>query len=278
MRARGAVVSARGCAADDHVCWTYASDAAFRDVACAWLDDGRALGMRLVLTADAPVERLITDLAGLSGRDALLGSGQLMVAPLRTLYDLDAPIDCAAQVALYQGVVAGARADGYAGVRVVSDGTPLAQDPARRASLARWELVADRWIAGGVPLSCLCTLDTRKLPVGAVDDVLRVHPCHHHAGGEPPFRLHGSHEAVGVSGEVDRFGARAFADALALAPLEGGEVDLSGLTFADHHALLELGRAVQRAGVPVRLRGASSPVRRLWTLLDLPGEPQVRWT
>lgn len=131
MRARGAVTSARGHAADDHV-------------------------LRLVLAADRSEEGLRADLAGLDGRDALLGSGQLMVAPLRTPYDLDAPIACDAQVAVYECVVDAALADG----------------------------------------------------------------C----------------------------------------------------------AVLTLGRAVKRAGRPVVLRGATPWARRLWALIGLPDEPEVRWT
>lgn len=277
MRARGAVASVRGHGADAHVCWTYASDRAFREAAVAWLDDGRAAGMQLMLAADKPVEGLLADLEGLDGRDALLGSGQLMLAPLRSVYDLDAPIDCDAQVAVYQGVVDAALAAGFDGVRVVSDGTPFAQDPVRRASLARWELFADRWIAGGVPLSCLCTLDARAVPADALLEVLRVHPCHHHDGGDVAFSVHGARDAIAIAGEVDRFEARAFTDVLALAPLEDADLDLSGLAFADHHALLALGRAIEDREEPVVLHGASSSVRRLWSLLDLPDEPRVRW-
>jgi hypothetical protein len=260
------------------VCWTYASDEAWREAAVAWLEDGVRLGLKLLLTADARVEELVEDLAALPDRDALLASGQLAVAPLRAVYDLDVAIDPVAQVAVYAAAVQAAQAEGYAGLRAVSDGTPLAADPYRLTSLLRWELHADRWIASGVPMSCLCTLDVRRVAPDALHDVLRVHPCVHHEGRDVPFQVSGGDGALAVDGEVDRFDADALAHVLALVPGLGEQVvDLSRLTFADHRAVLELGRAVQAAGGPVVIRGATPALRRMWGLLGLPEAPVVEW-
>lgn len=275
MRSRGAVASPRGLGVADHVCWTYGSDVAFREAAVAWLADGLAMGMKLMLTADRSVEGLLDDLAGLPDRDALVASGQLVVVPLRAVYDLDAPIDPAAQLLVYEATVEAALAEGYAGIRVVSDGTSFACDAVRRASLERWELHADRWIAGGVPLSCLCTLDARRVAPGAIADVLRVHPCGHHDAGDVAFRVSGGEAGVVVDGEVDRFDAAAFGRLLGLAPPLGGSVlDVSRLAFADHHAVLAIGEAVRTATGPVVLRGATPALLRMWELLDLPA---VEW-
>src|SRR3954452_6264574 len=146
----------------DHACWAYRTDADRAAAATAWLADGLALGQRAMYVADAAEDVLTAELADLPGRDAAIADGALVVANVRRLYDLAAPIDAQRQLAAYSAVVDQALADGFAGVRVAVDVTALISDVDRRQAHLRWEHVADRYTSGH-PLAPLCLYDRRAI-------------------------------------------------------------------------------------------------------------------
>jgi hypothetical protein len=265
------VTTARGLGDQDHVCWAHAGDAPWSEAAVAWLDDGRRAGLQLLVAAERPVEATLDLLADLPDRDALLDAGALVVQCTGDLYEPGAPIDAPAQLAVFEQLVAGAAADGFRGVRLVSEGTAFAADPALRPSLHAYEVVADRWIAGGRPLSSLCTYDATRLDDAALAAVSSLHPC---SCRRVPWHLWGTASGLAVDGELDAFDAPLVRDVVATADLTGVRVDLGGLRHVHHRVLLAIGAAVRRAGGPVTIAGATPLTRRVWGLLGL---PPVTW-
>ena len=143
--ARSSGVLGRGpYGASDHASFGYRTDDERVQVAAAWLADGLRAGQRTLYVAEAPAHELANELAGHPVLAAAMRAGTLLVHTIADLYDLSAPIDAAAQVAGYDATVELALRDGFDGVRVAADITPLVLDPARRDAHLRWEHVADR--------------------------------------------------------------------------------------------------------------------------------------
>jgi anti-anti-sigma factor len=265
------VASAAGLGLADHVCWNY-GDEGYLDAAVAFLDDGRRAGQRLLYIADRPPNELIDDLAGLDGRDALLADGGLIVRPLEEAHP-GGPPDPEATLAAYRAATERALADGYTGLRVVGDCTPLVLDPSDRAVWARLEHVAERWMSMGNPMAALCAFDRRALGAGAVDEILRMHPLVHRADGDLAFHVFGNGEDVVLGGDVDLFSAGDLERALAHT-VNGTRtvIDLSEIEFIDHHGLLALAhhaRSLARSGARLTVRGASPAVRHAWRVAGL---------
>lgn len=248
----------------DHAAWGYASDAERSRIASAWLTDGLRARQRALYVADGEVEALIGELAEVPDVDAALQTGALVVFTAAEIYDLSAPIDPDRQLAGYAGAVEAALADGYTGLRVAADITPLVLDPARRAAHVRWEQVADRYMTDH-PLAPICMYDTRR--VEDVDAIASVHPLQ--GPVEPAFSLYGTAPRTAcLHGEVDAFGAAALDEALRHLP-PTDVLDLRQLAFLDGRAASMVHAELQRrreADGPIRVEGARPVVRRVWDL------------
>jgi ABC-type transporter Mla MlaB component len=273
MRGHGLVSSAGGLGAQDHVCWPFADGESFRRAALEFLSDGRRLGQRLMYVGDGPPEKLRADLEPLGDFDALIERGALEVLSLSAIYRVGQRIDPKAQLAVYAGATEGALADGYTGLRVVSEATALGADPANRAALTRWESLADRYAASH-PVAGLCGYDRQALPDELVADLAAVHPLARDAGTLVPFRLFARPGALALEGDVDYFSAGALSRLLALTDWNEGELelDLSELGFIDHHGVLALAehqRRLAQHGVKLTIRGAPSWVRRICDVLGV---------
>ena len=268
MRAHGGITSPAGFGLSDHVCWAYGSEEERLEVVFEWLDDGWWLGQRMVYTAGKPLDELIADLEPFGDVEALIAGGELVVAPTEALYDLSKPIDTDAQLAFYAAAVEQANADGFNGVRVAADITPLVTDPARRASHARWEHVADRWMAAGNRLAPMCSYDRRVVSGADIDDICAVHPLVNDDAGRVPFHVFAAGDTIALDGEVDAFGApqleRILENAVAPDPVM---VDLNHVHFVDHHAILALARHARDTGAA--LAGVPAYMRKLWSVLEV---------
>jgi anti-anti-sigma regulatory factor len=213
--------------------------------------------------ADGSAERLAGELAGIPGCAAALEHGALLVVPSARVYDLSAPIDAAAQLRVYAGVVAQAVADGFRGLRVAADITPLVTDPARRPAHLHWEQVADRYMTAH-PLAPLCLYDTRRI---ACIDAIR---CAHPLQGPGPVRLalHGTGvAAASLAGDVDATLSHVFGDLLAQLPGTDETLDLSQVSFMDGRSAWILHSELVRrrqAGQRLTVTGAPQVLRRLW--------------
>lgn len=279
MRRHGRIATLAGLGPSDHLCWAYEDGAALRSAAVAFLADGARLGLRLVYSADRPRAALRRDLAALPDVDGLVARGALVLTPLAELYGTGS-VDPAALRALAERTLAEALDAGYAGLRVVADGTPLARGRDGREALAHWEQLADD-LTASAPLSALCAYDRSALGPGAVDEVLCLHPLTHVASEQPPFRLFGHGRDLVLAGEVDLFAAPRLDRVLASARARcAGALDLSRLRFIDHHGLVALARhgsALSRDGGPLTIRGASPALRRAWALALDGDAPPVAW-
>ena len=162
-----------------------------------------------------------------------------------------------------------ARAQGFTGLRVVTDGTTLADDTAEgRAHWLRWEQLVDG-LAASTAFVVMCAFDRRRLAPWVVEELCAVHPVVSAGPELPPFRVFAGGDGLTLVGAVDGLAAPLFRRVLAVAPpLDPLVVDLSATELLSHGALEALaGTARHRAVV---LRHARPIVQRLWALLDLP--------
>jgi anti-anti-sigma regulatory factor len=260
-RARGQFRVGERYGCSDHAAYGYVHEDERGEVARAWLLDGLAAGQRAGYVSDGFDDPAVD-------RDATLcaarDDGAFVRATTSDLYDLSRPIDAAEQLATYDALVCQALAEGYTGLRVAVDVTPLVADPARRPAHLRWEQLADRYIAEH-PVAPLCLFDDRRVQF---DAVVHVHPLRDEKHAS--FGVYGGGGAMTtIEGEVDGQGAEAFAAALESIPASDTVVDLSPLVFADARAASLLhGELARRRhhGHPLAVAGVPASLRRLWDL------------
>ncbi|HEX8745454.1 MAG TPA: MEDS domain-containing protein [Thermoleophilaceae bacterium] len=271
MRRHGHVHTAAGLGLQGHACWLYADEQELRDAALAFLEDGVELGQRLMYLGPGSVEKLRRDLDGLTALDHLLATGGLRIMPLENVYEVGAAVDPLAQLAVYSAATSAALADGYTGLRVVGDGTPLVLDAELWRAHTHWETVADRFMARH-PMAALCCYDRRALP----DEILHDLGCVHRSSNAPavPFRLFAGREGMGIGGEVDAFSADGLLRLLDSATPPDGDLvlELDELDFIDHRGVLAIAdhaRELARGGRRVHLRGAPPSFDRLTELLGV---------
>lgn len=265
--------STSGLGLHGHACWVYADEGEFRAGALAFLEDGVELGQRLMYVGPGSVQKLRKDLEGLDGLDHLLASGGLRIMPLENAYDVGSPVDPVAQLTLYSAATSSALVDGYTGLRVVAEVTPLVLDPELWPSHTHWESVADRYVAKN-PLAGLCCYDRRALP----DEILADLACVHRSSNAPPevapFRLYAGREGLCLAGEVDSFAAENLGRLLAAATPPGSDLvlELDQLEFIDHTGVLAIAdhaAELARTGYRVRLHGAPPSFDKLSDLLEV---------
>ncbi|MFJ4653305.1 MEDS domain-containing protein [Nocardia sp. NPDC088792] len=256
-----------GC--NDHACWAYTTRSERDAAAVEWLLAGAALGQRLfVVTADEDAAAGLLE-AVVSASDTATVRGIVNVA-IEDAYDLSGPIDAGAQLALYSGMVAQAIADGFNGLRVFADITALIADPARRAGHARWEHIADAWMAAGNPLAPLCAYDIGVLGEDP-QPVMAVHPLRRgpqHAVS--PFGLYWGSSGRVLAGEVDVFAAQTLTEVLATLPQGSIDLDVSELSYLSARGAAALARTADDSpGVrQLRMVNAQPIVRRVWESLE----------
>lgn len=266
-RSSGRMDPARATGPSDHACWGYSTDAERAAVAVRWLRDGLRIGQRAVYVAAGPVERLTSELADLPEALTALETGALVVRPTEELYDLSTPINAAAQLTAYDGAVNKAIADGFQGVRMAADITPLILDPGRRDAHLRWEQIADRYMTNH-PLASMCIYDTRQ--VDGLDAIDCAHPLH--GPDERPFGLYGGGPSRAVlQGELDACSADALVDVLRALPTTDSVIDLTNLSFVDARSTWILQDELVRrraAGQQIRLAEPSRLMQQIWRICD----------
>jgi anti-anti-sigma regulatory factor len=259
MRASGALEAPP----DDvgaHVCWCFDDDAGFRDAAVGYLADGLARRERVAYVADRSIDALRHDVSSLGDVDRLLGDGDLVLQPLRALYEPGGAFDVAAQVDSYRRLTDAAVRDGHTGLRVAADVTALVGTDADRHRFMAYELAVDR-LMSTEPMSALCAYHRRTLGP-AVAGLAAVHPLHH--GSAPPvFRAYFDAGRLCLAGEADLAGHDAFALVAATAAATDDVevvIDARGLEFIDARCLAilrTLDTTLRRAGRRLRVDGAT---------------------
>jgi anti-anti-sigma factor len=273
MRRHGRVASAAGLGLHGHGCWLYTDDAEFRAAGVDFLTDGIELNQRLMYVGAGTVEKLRADLVGMPDLDGMLGEGELRIMPLEGVYELGVPVDPMAQLAMYSATTKAAQMDGYSGLRVLAEVTPLVLDPALWRAHTHWEAVADRFMARN-PLAALCCYDRRQLSDEILGDLACVHRSSNTPPAVAPFRLFAGREGLCLAGEVDSFSADALRRLLsATAPADGELVlELDELSFIDHHGLMaiaDVAHELRRSGRSIAFRGAPRAFDRLTELLEV---------
>lgn len=276
MRRSGSVQHARDLGPHDHVCWSYDDIADFRDRAREYLAEGLALGQRVWYVA---AETGAGALSGAAGFDAALASGAAQVTSLGDTYASGAVVVPEDQVRAYAAATEEALADGYTGLRVAAEATPLVRTPVQLAAFLRYEHLVDRYMAER-PFSAMCGYDSTLLEGSAVTKLAGVHPC---SNRPVPFRLHAVTEgpngdsgpaggALELGGELDASGHELLGALLERidAGSDGLVVHAPELSFIDHRGLLMLADSARRRGGGLLLRTRATGAARLVEVLDIP--------
>jgi hypothetical protein len=271
MRRTGFVDTVGGLGRHDHVCWVFDAPGEFRSPARRFLADGLAGGQRVLFIADSARQ---TDLDDVEGFAVARATGAAQVQDLR-IYGSSWQLDPSAQVRAYARATEQALAEGYTGLRVAAEATPLVRTAAGRAAFARYEHLVDAYMTRH-PFSALCGYDRGELGQDAVAELACMHPLARRsstalrvfAAGEPGI-------AAALAGEVDMTGHEQLRVALGrtdLAVVDGEvTIDARDLDFIDHRGLIQIVEHVRGRGAATVLEvGARSVVRPLSDVLCLP--------
>lgn len=174
-------------------------------------------------------------------------------------------------IAVFGRMTDAALADGYAGLRVLTDATDIVLDPDTRPWWVRGEHLIDRYGLDH-PLAIVCSYDADL--VG--EEILAGVACMHAMTGETPcsFLLRAIPGGLALVGEVDRGSAvELYHAVMGIGPDLPRPVvlDLSEHEFIDHSALVALERAARALGTQIELVGASALTGCLVDVLHLSG-------
>jgi MEDS: MEthanogen/methylotroph, DcmR Sensory domain len=246
----------------DHIGWTFAGQAEFAALARPFLAEGAARGERLMYVAEDP------DPAAVAG---LGGPGAVLVASIAEVYGAAGIVDAPTQRATFAAALADALAEGYNGIRVAADNTPLVADETRVAAWIRWEIAADRFMSENL-VTGLCAFDRQKVNVDRLRHLATLHPLSPASHPVPQFRIFADAGDLSAEGELDSFAVSQLRRALAaLPPGTGVRVDLAAATLRGRNALASLG-LLSDDGVSVTIRGEPAAIGRLRLLGPLPSE------
>lgn len=243
--------------------------------------EGAVAGQRLLYVADKAETELADDLAPLSSRDAMLGSGQLKLLPLAKLYGSVDDFTADEQIAMFKELTATAVRAGFGCLRVAAEATSLfvgvdAEHAARR--FVGYEVGIDRVMATE-PMLSMCGYDRRLVSAAAASALCLVHPLRHGARIGSACGVFAEEDGSwSVTGEIDLVSRDSFETALSVLSELPGDRDitlrLEGLTFIDVagvRALAEL--SARLAPRRLILHDPPTPLRRILRLWwqDLPG-------
>lgn len=231
-----------------------------------------ALGLRCIYAVDRPLEQLEADLAGVPDLPAEVARG-VRLAVLGDLYRAGSVIDPDEMLATFTAATEDAVAQGYAGLRVVADATPLIRTPEQLAAFATWEHKADRYMTGH-PLSAMCGFDRTELSASAADVLACLHPAAR--AGIAPFGVFASddHADLALAGELDVSDSDSLRACLGRTGLDVTReliVDGTRLKFVDHRGLESIRDFATGLGATAVLRTSSALPGRLIDLLGLDG-------
>jgi hypothetical protein len=211
MRSRGTRFELVWMRPHDHIGWVFAGPEEFAGVAGAFLEEGLALGERLLFVAPDPSQDAYTRLT------KSLGSADLQVASVADVYGRSGVVDAASQRAAFASVLSEALADGYSGIRVAADNSPLVQTPERLKAWMHWELVADRFMAEN-KVTGLCGFDRTAVNVDSLRHLVSLHPLSSAAEPVPQFRLFVDADGLCLEGDIDGFAIGHLQRAIAVLP------------------------------------------------------------
>ena len=255
----------------DHMGWIFAGSCGFAPIAVPFLAEGAALGERLMYVAAGPGPAAQPRWPGWSGWSVRTGfrspaSRRRTGPPELSTRPASAPRSPALSLMPWL--------NGYSGIRVAADNTPLVSDEARLAAWIRWEIVADRLMSEN-QVTGLCAFDREKVDLDRLRHLATLHPLSSSAIPVPQFRMFADSGNLCVEGEVDSFAVSQLWLALeSLPPKTGVLVDLAAASLRSHAVLAGL-RRLCNAGVDVTIRGDQAAIGELAASGQLAGEPAI---
>jgi anti-anti-sigma regulatory factor len=272
VRAQGVVDRPTAARPADHLCWIYDDALSLATVARQFLAAGLARGERLLFVGDSEgIDALRRPATVLPGVDALVAEGVLQLVPVEGAYRTG-QFDADLQLEFYDEWTRHALSDGYTGLRVVADVTPLAADIGGQADLVRWEHLADDFFANGPGMSAMCAYRRSRVDPVVLTAAAAVHPQVHAPEAVPPFRLWFDDGGLAVAGVLDAFDADHVLRVLLASHVAGPVVrlDLSRVEFIDAagcRALARWAQALQGRSARLELGGTTRLFRRTWQML-----------
>ncbi|OMC16529.1 hypothetical protein A5735_01010 [Mycolicibacter heraklionensis] len=253
-----------------HVGWEYREPGEFVHRAAEYLADGLNLDQRVAYVgADDPAStRAALAAAG-------LGSGShdvhVKTVPEHYLFR-GGVVDAALMAERYAAAAVSAVADGYSGLRLVIDVTPVVRTPAQRDAQAALEFLGDRRIST-LPVAAMCGYNVAELGDAAAGLV-----CLHPAAGpnSVPFQLYtqpAGRNAIALAGNLDAASEPLlFTTLQRILPLlchDTLEIDARELEFVGHRQLCLIDHCCGTHGRKALLRSDQAVVHRLVNLLGL---------
>ncbi len=248
----------------DHMGWVFSGRGEFAALAAPYLAEGVALGeLVMYLTNDLNADDVDLLAESVDARALRVASIDEIYGPARIVHPV-------AQRATYAGVLADALADGFTGVRVAADNTPLVADEERLESWIRWEIVADLFMTENT-FTGLCAFDAERVDIDRLRHLATLHPMSSATSPVPQFRLFCGAGGLFVEGEMDSFAVTQLWLALDhLPPRTKVVVDLSAATLMSRVVLAGL-RQLCEAGVEVTIRGGRAAIGELREACGPPG-------
>ena len=182
----------------DHIGWVYSGLAELATLARPFLEEGASRRERLMLVTEDPFAPEFEALV--SGIDPEI----LQVASVADVYGPSGVVDPARQRTTFLGALEGAVGDGFTGIRVAADNSPLVDTPERLDAWIGWELTADRMMAGN-PITGLCAFDRDRVAIDTLRHLATLHPLSSAAEPAPQFLLFAEEDGLHIEGEVDSF-------------------------------------------------------------------------
>ncbi len=240
----------------DHIGWIFDGQDGFDALAAPFLAEGAERGERLMYIAADP------DPAAVSRLGAPIASHGVQVASIAEVYGATGVVDPSTLLAMFTTIFVDALAEGYRGIRVAADNTPLVTDEARLAAWFRWEIIADRFMSENAA-TAVCAFDRRKVEVNRLRYLATLHPLSSADSTEPRFRLFAEAGRLRVEGQIDSFAVSQIPLALeVLPPRTGVLIDLANSRLTSRAPLTGL-RQLSDSGVTVTIRGKPDSLSHL---------------
>jgi hypothetical protein len=254
-----------------HLGWGYRDRAEFLARAAEYIADGLEHNQLIAYVGDSTPDELHAELAGMPAIGERLGDIRVIPTKDHYVYRPGGDVvDAKRCLERYVWNAKQATANGYTGLRAVSDVTPVARTAEQRAALTGLEYLVDQKMAVE-PFSALCAYDTSQLGLAAAE-LTCLHPF---VGKDAAtFRLYAESDAdFALAGDIDAGSHDIFTTVLRRTwPLTGADtlvIDAKDLEFIGHRQLCTLDQWARADGRKVLLRTGQRMPTRLVGLLDL---------
>jgi MEDS: MEthanogen/methylotroph, DcmR Sensory domain len=232
----------------DHIGWVFDDAEGFDAIAMPFLAAGAARGEQIFYIAADPGPSVTSRLAALAPHGA-------HTASIAEVYGSSGVIDPQAVLAFFTSVFLNVLSDGYSGLRVAADNTPLVTGDAGLTAWYQWEMMADRFMAQN-SASALCAFNGSKVDVNRLRHLATLHPLSSDSSPRPQFRMFADQDGLRLEGQIDSYAISQIPLALEVLPPETTVlVDLTRSRLT--HALAADLRNLRDAGVPVTIHGAA---------------------